>query len=93
MVQTNLKYYSNILVNFEPNIWQNLDGVRPNGSAEPSVEMTEPFGFGRTTFLAVRSFTSLLCDVLLVQLFYLLFSDKNCIGNILFHFEPCIYHN
>ena len=32
--------------------------VRPNGSAEPSVEMAEPFGFGRTTFLAVRSYTN-----------------------------------
>ena len=32
--------------------------VRPNCSAERSVEMAEPFGFGRTTFLPVRSFTN-----------------------------------
>ena len=34
-----------------------LAGVRPNGSAEPSVKLAGPFGFGRTTFLGVRSFT------------------------------------
>ena len=33
--------------------------VRPNGPAEPSVEMAEPVRFGRTTFLADRSFTKI----------------------------------
>ena len=36
-----------------------LAEVRPNGSAEPSVKLAEPFGFGRTTFSAVRSFTNI----------------------------------
>ena len=35
-----------------------LAEVRPNSSAERSVEMAELFGFGRTTFLAIRSFTT-----------------------------------
>ena len=58
--------FSNILVNIEPKFDQNFDQnwlrfgrtVRPNSSAEPSVEMAEPFGFGRTTFLADRSYTT-----------------------------------
>ena len=50
-----------ILGSFGTKVWQKnwpkMAEVRPNGSAEPSVEMAEPFGFGRTALLAVRSFT------------------------------------
>ena len=49
---------TDILVNFGLNVLPNLAEVRPNGSAEPSVEMAEPFGFGRTAILAVRSYTT-----------------------------------
>ena len=51
-------FWDDILVNSGPEFLPNLAEVRPNGSAEPSVEMAEPFGFGRTTFFAVRSYTS-----------------------------------
>ena len=47
--------------------------VRPNGSAEPSVELAEPFGFGRTSFLADRSYTSVIPHCVLgTKEFYLL---------------------
>ena len=36
-----------------------LDEVRPICSAEPSVKLAEPVRFGRTTFLADRSFTTI----------------------------------
>ena len=43
---------------FRSNLLPFFAKVRPNCSAERSVKMAEPFGFGRTTFLAVRSYTS-----------------------------------
>ena len=60
--------------------------VRPNCSAERSVEMAEPFGFGRTTFLAVRSFTTFsrrkthFCVKILLSFFFL--------GHLHFHLFP-----
>ena len=56
-INYNVTFETDILVNSGPEFLPNLAEVRPNGSAEPSVEMAEPFGLGRTTFFAVRSYT------------------------------------